>query len=68
MVKEREEFGALIIDSPSSHVALSGDLTVFIAKSDEALENAEYRNELNGENNDDAQQVEHFFDESPLLR
>ncbi|XP_076667643.1 thrombospondin-1 like protein golden goal [Andrena cerasifolii] len=68
MVKEREEFGALVIDSPTSHVALSGDLTVFIAKSDEALENAEYRNELNEESNDNAQQVEHFSDESPLLR
>ncbi|XP_076298910.1 thrombospondin-1 like protein golden goal isoform X3 [Lasioglossum baleicum] len=32
---EAEEFGALKINSPSSHVALSGDLTVFIVKTNE---------------------------------
>lgn len=68
MTKEEEDFSALIIDSPSSHVALSGDLTVFITKSDQALGNENYARESDEENDDDVKQLEGFPNESPLLR
>ncbi|XP_076233758.1 thrombospondin-1 like protein golden goal isoform X2 [Calliopsis andreniformis] len=67
MIKMREDYGALIIDSPSSHVALSGDLTVFIARSDQVLTNENYANDLKEENGD-AEQLEGSSNESSLLR
>ncbi|XP_078041481.1 thrombospondin-1 like protein golden goal isoform X1 [Augochlora pura] len=53
---EAEEFGALEINSPSSHLAFSGDLTVFIVKN-EMLGDAEDSEKLDSDSN-----------ESPVLR
>ncbi|OAD56642.1 SCO-spondin [Eufriesea mexicana] len=52
MMEDAEEFFALKINSPSSHVALSGDLTISVEKSNETLEKAKYKYEFKEENGD----------------
>ncbi|XP_026675492.1 uncharacterized protein LOC108632393 isoform X2 [Ceratina calcarata] len=46
MTEDEKEFAALRIDSPSSHVALSGDLTISIGKSNQTLEKTKYKHEF----------------------
>lgn len=67
IMEEGEEFGTLNIDSPSSHVALSGDLTVIIVKSDPILKGVKHTNELK-ENSANVEHLENFSNELPLLR
>lgn len=51
-MEDEEEFVALKINSPSSHVALSGDLTISVEKSNETSEKAKYKYEFKEENGD----------------
>ncbi|XP_076221898.1 thrombospondin-1 like protein golden goal isoform X2 [Nomia melanderi] len=67
-MEEPEEFAGLKIHSPSSHVALSGDLTVFIAKTEQLSEDVSYSNELNRVDGEDSELLDNFPNESPLLR
>ncbi|KZC09359.1 PREDICTED: uncharacterized protein LOC107187597 [Dufourea novaeangliae] len=67
-VDEGEEFGALKIHSPSSHVALSGDFTVFIVKSDQVLKGTSYTNELKRVDGENSGQLENLSNKAPLLR
>ncbi|XP_043261355.1 uncharacterized protein LOC122402545 [Colletes gigas] len=62
ITEDDEEFGALNIDTPSSHVALSGDLTVLVVNSDPILKETKQTNELEKE------KIENFSNELPLLR
>lgn len=65
---EAEELAGLKIHSPSSHVALSGDFTVFIAKTEQLSEDASHNNELNRVGGEDGELLDNFPNESPLLR
>lgn len=52
MTKDEEDFSALKIDSPSSHIALSGDLTITVAKLNKTLENSKYKYEFKEKENE----------------
>ncbi|XP_071877324.1 thrombospondin-1 like protein golden goal isoform X1 [Bombus fervidus] len=69
MIKEEDEFVALKIDSPSSHVALSGDLTISVRKSTETLEKTKYKYGLKEEEeNADSKSLEMISNRFFLLR
>ncbi|XP_054009460.1 uncharacterized protein LOC128892872 [Hylaeus anthracinus] len=68
IMKEEDELGVLNIDSPSSHVALSGDLTVLLVKSDSTLKEANRTDKLLKENGNDPERIENVSNELPLLR
>ncbi|XP_033360315.1 uncharacterized protein LOC117239110 isoform X2 [Bombus vosnesenskii] len=68
MIKEEDEFVALKIDSPSSHVALSGDLTISVTKSAETLEKTKYKYGFKEEENADSKSLENISNQFFLLR
>lgn len=68
MVEEEDEFTLLKIDSPSSHVALSGDLTISVAKSNETLEKTKYKYEFKDKENRDAKLLQNISNQFFLLR
>ncbi|KAK9304257.1 hypothetical protein QLX08_004258 [Tetragonisca angustula] len=68
MIEEEDEFTLLKIDSPSSHVALSGDLTISVAKSNETSGKTKYKYEFKDEGNRDAKLLKNISNQSFLLR
>lgn len=68
MIEEEDEFTLLKIDSPSSHVALSGDLTISVAKSNETSEKTKYKYEFKDEGNRDAKLLKNISNQFFLLR
>ncbi|XP_076749632.1 thrombospondin-1 like protein golden goal isoform X1 [Xylocopa sonorina] len=68
MMENEKEFTTLIIDSPSSHVALSGDLTISIAKSNQTLKRTKYKYEFKEEDNEDTKLFKNISNKFFLLR
>lgn len=68
-MEETEEFTSLKIYSPSSHVALSGDLVISVINSNETLDETKYKYEFKKENNQDIKQLDdNVSNELSLLR
>ncbi|XP_012143338.2 thrombospondin-1 like protein golden goal isoform X1 [Megachile rotundata] len=68
IMEEKEEFASLKIDSPSSHVALSGDLVISVVKSNQTLDETKYKYEFKKENNQNIKQLDNVSNEFSLLR
>ncbi|XP_034191909.2 thrombospondin-1 like protein golden goal isoform X1 [Osmia lignaria lignaria] len=69
IMEETEELTSLKIHSPSSHVALSGDLVISVINSNETLDETKYKYEFKKENNQDIKQLDdNVSNELSLLR
>ncbi|CAK9822132.1 SSPOP [Anthophora retusa] len=68
IMEDEEEFTALKIDSPSSHIALSGDLTISLVKSNRTFEKAKYKYAFKDKNEDSAKLLKNISNEYFLLR
>lgn len=68
MAEDEEDFSALKINSPSSHIALSGDLTITVAKSNKTLKNSKYKYEFKEKENENFKSFKNISNQFMLLR
>lgn len=68
MMEDEEEFALLKINSPSSHIALSGDLEISIAKMNQTLDKIKYKYEFKEEDIHDAKSIGNISNDLFLLR